>query len=138
MTLSAGSGRREGYEMKRILYVEDTRDNRELVCQMLEDLYVVETAIDGEEGLRKAEQDPPDLMLVDISLPVMDGLTLTRRIRKDDQLRKIPIVALTAHCMVGDREKAIEAGCDDFLSKPFRLSQLRQMVAQHLAAAGGN
>ncbi|MFN3198539.1 MAG: response regulator [Bradymonadia bacterium] len=120
--------------MKRILYVEDTRDNRELVCQMLDDLYQIETAIDGEEGLRKAQESPPDLMLIDISLPVMDGLTLTRRIRADAHLNQIPIVALTAHCMVGDREKALAAGCDDFLSKPFRMMQLRDMVADRLAA----
>lgn len=120
--------------MKRILYVEDTQDNRELVCQMLEDLYEVDTANDGEEGLEKARNQQPDLMLIDISLPVMDGLTLTRHIRGDDSLRDIPIVALTAHCMVGDREKALAAGCDEFLSKPFRMSQLRDMVAQRLAA----
>lgn len=121
--------------MKRILYIEDTPDNRDLVTQMLDDLYQVDTANNGEEGLNKARETRPDLILVDISLPVMDGLTVARHIRKDDAIKSTPVVALTAHCMVGDREKALAAGCDDFLAKPFRLAQLRNLVAEHLAGA---
>lgn len=117
---------------KRILYIEDAPDNRDLVTQILEGEYEVETAANGEEGLALARERRPDLILMDISLPVMDGLSCTRRIREDPSLRDIPVVALTAHCMVGDREKALAAGCDGFLSKPFRFAQLRATVAEFL------
>lgn len=122
--------------MKRVLYIEDMADNRDLVRQILEGLYEVHTAVDGEDGLRLAQEVRPDLIIMDISLPVMDGLTCTRQLRQDPRLRDIPVLALTAHCMVGDREKALAAGCDDFLSKPFRFAVLRGMVAQHLERTG--
>ncbi|MCK6573065.1 response regulator [Myxococcota bacterium] len=118
--------------MKKILYIEDTADNRDLVTQILEGMYDVRTAANGEQGLELARQFLPDVILMDISLPVMDGLTCTRLIREDTMLSDVPVVALTAHCMVGDREKALAAGCDDFLSKPFRFAQLRGVVAAML------
>lgn len=118
--------------MKKILYIEDTADNRDLVTQILEGMYDVRTAANGEQGLELARQFLPDVILMDISLPVMDGLTCTRLIREDARLSDVPVVALTAHCMVGDREKALAAGCDDFLSKPFRFAQLRGVVAAML------
>ncbi len=118
--------------MKKILYIEDTADNRDLVTQILEGMYDVRTAANGEQGLELARQFLPDVILMDISLPVMDGLTCTRLIREDAMLSDVPVVALTAHCMVGDREKALAAGCDDFLSKPFRFAQLRGVVAAML------
>ena len=112
----------------KLLYIEDMPDNRDLVTQIFEGVHEVHTAANGEDGLVLARTLVPDLILMDISLPVMDGLTCTRLIREDPTLRHVPVLALTAHCMVGDREKALEAGCDDFLSKPFRFIQLRQMV----------
>jgi CheY-like chemotaxis protein len=118
---------------KRILYIEDAPDNRDLVTQMLDALYEVDTAANGEEGLELARRRRPDLILMDVSLPVVDGLTCTRLIRQDPDLRDIPIIALTAHCMVGDRERALDAGCDGFLPKPFRLAELRSSVAELLA-----
>lgn len=118
--------------MKKILYIEDTADNRDLVTQILEGMYDVRTAANGEQGLELAREFRPDVILMDISLPVMDGLTCTRLIREDRLLGDVPVVALTAHCMVGDREKALAAGCDDFLSKPFRFAQLRGVVAAML------
>lgn len=118
--------------MKKILYIEDTADNRDLVTQILEGMYDVRTAANGEQGLELAREFHPDVILMDISLPVMDGLTCTRLIREDRVLGDVPVVALTAHCMVGDRERALAAGCDDFLSKPFRFAQLRGVVAAML------
>jgi two-component system cell cycle response regulator DivK len=118
--------------VKKILYIEDTADNRDLVTQILEGMYDVRTANNGEQGLELARDYQPDVILMDISLPVMDGLTCTRLIREDATLTDVPVVALTAHCMVGDREKALAAGCDEFLSKPFRFAQLRGVVAAML------
>jgi two-component system cell cycle response regulator DivK len=120
---------------KRILYIEDAPDNRDLVTQMLSGLYEIETATNGDEGLDAARLRRPDLILMDVSLPVVDGLSCTRIIRRDPLLRDIPVIALTAHCMVGDREKALAAGCDGFLSKPFRLAELRSTIAEFLARA---
>jgi CheY-like chemotaxis protein len=114
--------------MKRVLYVEDTADNRDLVAQILEGLYEVHTAVNGEEGLEKARALLPDVVLMDISLPVLDGLACTRVMRGDPALAHLPVLALTAHCMVGDRERALAAGCDEFMSKPFRFGQLRSAV----------
>ncbi len=115
--------------MKTILYIEDMPDNRDLVTQIFEGMHTVHTAVNGEEGLALARSLRPDIILMDISLPLMDGLTCTRHIRRDPDLAHVPVLALTAHCMVGDREKALEAGCDEFLSKPFRFAQIRQMVS---------
>ena len=119
--------------MKRVLYIEDTEDNRDLVTQILESVYEVHTAANGEDGLALAREVLPDVILMDISLPIMDGLACTRLIRDDPRLSRIPVIALTAHCMVGDRERALSAGCDEFLSKPFRFAQLRAVVAEVLA-----
>ena len=99
--------------MKKILVVEDVDLNRELIVQLLEDTYQVIEAVNGQEGLELAELERPDLILMDLSLPVMDGWEATRRLKAHDELRSIPIIALTAHAMVGDEEKALAAGCDD-------------------------
>jgi CheY-like chemotaxis protein len=104
--------------MKRILVVEDVEFNRDLLVQLLEDRFEVMTAEDGAEGIRRAEQDRPDLILMDLSLPVVDGWEAARRIKANDALRDIPIIALSAHAMTGDEEKALGSGCDDYLSKP--------------------
>ena len=104
--------------MKKILVVEDVELNRDLLTQLLEDAYEVITAADGAAGIALAEREHPDLILMDLSLPVIDGWEATRRIKANAALRSIPVIALTAHAMRGDAEKARECGCDDYLSKP--------------------
>lgn len=104
--------------MKKILVVEDVEFNRDLIVQLLEEDYEVVTAVDGDEGVRRAERDRPDLILMDLSLPVVDGWEATRRIKANETLRHIPIIALSAHAMVGDEERARQSGCDDYISKP--------------------
>ena len=104
--------------MKKILIVEDTEFNRDLLVQLLEDDYAISTAVDGAAGIAQAEAAHPDLILMDLSLPVMDGWEATRRLKADPALTHIPVIALTAHAMRGDEEKARAAGCDDYLSKP--------------------
>lgn len=119
----------------RILVVEDNADNRILITDVLDSMdYEVIIATDGEEGVRKASAERPDLILMDISLPQMDGLTATRRIKAMPELQHIPIIALTAHAMVGDRERALEAGCDDYVSKPIDLRELATKLTQYLQA----
>lgn len=104
--------------MKRILIVEDTELNRDLLVQLLEDDYEISTADDGAAGIAQAETVAPDLILMDLSLPVIDGWEATRRIKADPALKDIPVIALTAHAMQGDEAKARAAGCDDYVSKP--------------------
>ncbi len=118
--------------MKKILVVEDVDLNRELIVQLLEDTYQVIEAVNGQEGLELAELERPDLILMDLSLPVMDGWEATRRLKAHDELRSIPIIALTAHAMVGDEEKALAAGCDDYLVKPLDENQLFAKVTKFL------
>src|SRR4029453_18781556 len=104
--------------MQTILIVEDVEFNLDLLVQLLEDDYTILTASDGAAGIALAERTRPDLILMDLSLPVIDGWEATRRIKANALLRSIPIIALTAHAMSGDEEKAKAAGCDDYLSKP--------------------
>jgi len=104
--------------MKKILVVEDVELNQDLIVQLLEDNYEVLTAVDGAEGLQVAEREHPDLILMDLSLPVIDGWEATRRLKANAALKHIPIIALSAHAMMGDAEKALQSGCDDYLSKP--------------------
>jgi len=109
----------------RILVVEDNQDNMTLIVDVLISLdYEVLQAHDGVEGLQMAQQEVPDLILMDLSLPRMDGWTATRTIKDDKRLQHIPIIALTAHAMVGDKERSLEAGCDDYISKPINLQEL--------------
>lgn len=114
--------------MKKILVVEDVEFNRDLVVQLLEDDYQVVTAVDGVQGVEIAERERPDLILMDLSLPVVDGWEATRRIKADDRLRHTPVIALTAHAMPGDAERALRSGCDDYLSKPLHEDTLFQKV----------
>ena len=104
--------------MKTILIVEDVEFNLDLLVQLLEDDYAILTAADGAAGIELAERAHPDLILMDLSLPVIDGWEATRRLKAHAMLHHIPIIALTAHAMSGDEEKARAAGCDDYLSKP--------------------
>ena len=111
--------------MSTILIVEDNEMNRDMLSRRLERLgYKILIAVDGEMGLEVARKNVPDLILMDMSLPVVDGWEATRRLKADDVLSKIPVIALTAHAMASDREKAIEAGCDDYDTKPIELQRL--------------
>ena len=104
--------------MKKILIVEDVEFNLDLLVQLLEDDYSLLTARDGAAGLALAQREIPDLILMDMSLPVMDGWEATSRIKADPSLGHIPVIGLSAHAMNGDQAKALQAGCDDYLTKP--------------------
>jgi CheY-like chemotaxis protein len=111
--------------MARILLVEDNEMNRDMLSRRLERRgYEVIVAVDGEEGVVRAKADAPDLVLMDLSLPGIDGWEATRQLKAADETRSIPVLALTAHAMAGDREKALAAGCDDFDTKPVDLPRL--------------
>jgi CheY-like chemotaxis protein len=105
-------------QKKTILVVDDTDWNRDLLVQLLEEDYDILQAADGGEGVRMAEQRKPDLILMDLGMPVMDGWQATRAIKANEALKNIPIIAVTSHAMVGDEIEARKAGCDDYLSKP--------------------
>ena len=109
---------------KKILVVDDTEWNRDLLVQLLEDDYEVLQAVDGAEGVNKAEREKPDLILMDLGMPVMDGWEATRKIKANAELKHIPIIAVTSHAMVGDEIQAREAGCDDYLPKPIDENEL--------------
>jgi two-component system cell cycle response regulator DivK len=104
--------------MKKILIVEDVELNVDLLTQLLEDEYELIVAGDGAQGVALAEQEHPDLILMDISLPGMDGYEATRRMKANDGLKHIPVIGLSAHAMSGDADKALAVGCDDYLTKP--------------------
>ena len=111
--------------MKKILLVEDNEMNRDMLSRrLMRNGYEVLLAVDGEPAVRVATADMPDLVLMDMSLPVIDGWEATRRIKAVAATAHIPIIALTAHAMAGDREKAIAAGCDDYDTKPIELARL--------------
>jgi CheY-like chemotaxis protein len=111
--------------MTTILIVEDNEMNRDMLSRRLERKgYEVLLAVDGEMGLELARANTPDLVLMDMSLPVVDGWEATRRLKADDRLKHIPVIALTAHAMANDRDKALEAGCDDYDTKPIELPRL--------------
>ena len=118
--------------MKKVLVVEDVEFNKDLIVQLLEDTYEVLTAVDGAEGIRVATHEHPDLILMDLSLPVLDGWEATRHLKADVELRRIPIIALSAHAMKGDEEKALQSGCDDYLSKPLDADLLFAKLARFL------
>jgi two-component system cell cycle response regulator DivK len=114
---------------KRILIVEDNRDSRELVAKILTARgYVVLEAHDGIEALQMTESERPDLILMDISLPKIDGHEATRRLKSDEKLCAIPVIALTAHAMKGDREKAMTAGCSGYITKPINIRELPDQI----------
>jgi CheY-like chemotaxis protein len=109
----------------KLLLVEDNEMNRDMLSRrLLRRGYEIVMAVDGGQGVEMAGSELPDLILMDMSLPVIDGWEATRRIRAAEATRHIPIIGLTAHAMAGDREKAIEAGCDDYDTKPVELDRL--------------
>jgi two-component system, cell cycle response regulator DivK len=111
--------------MPKILLVEDNEMNRDMLSRRLRKKgFEIVLAVDGEQGVRLASADHPDLILMDMSLPVIDGWEATRRIKAAPETSRIPIIALTAHAMSDDRQKAIEAGCDDYDTKPIELPRL--------------
>ena len=111
--------------MPKILLVEDNELNRDMLSRRLERRgYDLVVAVDGENGVAMAGSEAPDLILMDMSLPILDGWEATRRIKADPLTRHIPIVALTAHAMSSDRDKALAAGCDDYDTKPIELARL--------------
>jgi CheY-like chemotaxis protein len=122
--------------MPKILLIEDNAMNRDMLSRRLaRGGYEVAIAEDGARGVAMAASDRPDLILMDMSLPVIDGWEATRRIKATPELRKIPIIALTAHAMATDREKALEAGCDNYDTKPIELQRLLGKIETLLAAA---
>ena len=115
-----------------VLVVEDNPDNMLLIQDVLQALdYTVIEAWDGESGVDAARAERPNLILMDLSLPRMDGWTAAKLIKEDPELAHIPIIALTAHAMVGDRERALEAGCDDYLAKPINLREFREKIKRY-------
>ena len=120
--------------MARILLVEDNEMNRDMLSRrLIRSGYEVSIAVDGQQGADMALSERPDLILMDLSLPVIDGWEATRRIRANDATQRIPVIALTAHAMAGDREKAMEAGCDDYDTKPVEITRLLAKIAALLA-----
>lgn len=115
--------------MTKILLVEDNEDNRDMLSRRLERKgFTVTLAVDGREGVDRATSELPDLILMDMSLPVMDGWEATKNLKSNSKTSHIPIIALTAHAMSSDREKAIEAGCDDYDTKPVDLQRLLDKI----------
>jgi CheY-like chemotaxis protein len=113
----------------KILLVEDNEMNRDMLSRRLQRRgYDVVIAVDGGQGLEMAQSETPDLILMDMSLPVLDGWEATRRLKAAPETSGIPIIALTAHAMSGDREKALEAGCDDYDTKPTELDRLLEKI----------
>lgn len=118
--------------MKKVLIVEDVQMNVDLLEQLLEDDYCLSFAANGGEGVEQAVAIRPDLILMDMSLPVMDGYEATRRIRQLPDLQSVVIIGLSAHAMSGDKEKALAAGCDDYLTKPVNEQLLFAKLEQYL------
>lgn len=117
-------------KMIKILLVEDNEDNRDMLSRRLERKgFEVSLAVDGQDGVDKAQQNLPDLILMDMSLPVMDGWEATQKLKNNSDTSAIPIIALTAHAMSSDRDKAIEAGCDDYDTKPVDFQRLLDKIA---------
>ena len=119
--------------MSLILLVEDNEMNRDMLKRRLERRdYTVVIAVDGVQGIEMAASEKPDLILMDMSLPEMDGWQATRELKANDELKHIPVIALTAHAMSGDREKAMEAGCDDYETKPIDFDRLLGKINQKI------
>ena len=124
--------------MAKILLVEDNEMNRDMLSRrLLRKGFEVVLAVDGAEGVALAKSAKPDLILMDVSLPVLDGLQATAQIKADPDCNKIPIIALTAHAMADDREKALAAGCDEYDTKPIDLPRLLDTIGRLLSGSAG-
>jgi CheY-like chemotaxis protein len=123
--------------MAKLLLVEDNEMNRDMLSRRLTRRgYQVAIAVDGAQGLAMAQSEKPDLVLMDMSLPVIDGWEATRRIKASADTKHLPVIGLTAHAMAGDREKALEAGCDDYDTKPIELERLVGKIEALLPTGG--
>jgi two-component system cell cycle response regulator DivK len=121
--------------MYRILYIEDNADNRNLVRRVLlasDYPFAVELAEDARTGIEMARSNPPDLILMDLSMPIMDGLTATQHLRQIEVLNGVPIIALTANVMRGDRERSLNAGCDGYIGKPIDVDKLPEEIMSYI------
>src|ERR1043165_8847643 len=125
--------------MAKLLLVEDNEMNRDMLSRRLRrNGYEVVTAVDGAEGVERARADGPDLILMDMSLPVLDGWTATQQLKADPATQGIPVIALTAHAMAGDQERALAAGCDDYDTKPVDLPKLLAKIDALLHSRGAS
>lgn len=123
----------------KILLVEDNEMNRDMLTKrLMRKGYEIIVAVDGEQGVALTNEQMPDIILMDMSLPILDGWDASSKIKSNDITKNIPIIALTAHAMTGDREKAIAAGCDDFETKPIEFTQLIEKIESWLAKAALN
>jgi two-component system, cell cycle response regulator DivK len=124
--------------MTKVLLVEDNEMNRDMLSRrLIRRGFEVVFAVNGKEGVALARSEKPDIILMDMSLPIMDGWEATRRVKADDVTRSVPVIGLTAHAMSGDREKAIEAGCDDYDTKPVEIDRLIGKIEKLIGAAKG-
>ena len=124
--------------MTKVLLVEDNEMNRDMLSRrLIRRGFEVVFAVNGKEGVDLARSEKPDIILMDMSLPVMDGWEATRCVKADNATRSVPVIGLTAHAMSGDREKAIEAGCDDYDTKPVEIDRLVEKIQRLLGAAKG-
>jgi two-component system cell cycle response regulator DivK len=124
--------------MAKVLLVEDNEMNRDMLSRrLIRRGFQVVFAMDGQQGVDLARSERPDIILMDMSLPIIDGWEATRRVKADEVTRSVPVIGLTAHAMAGDREKAIEAGCDDYDTKPVELDRLIGKIERLIGAAKG-
>ena len=126
----------EGGKMAKVLLIEDNEMNRDMLSRrLIRRGFQVVFAVDGQQGIDLARSERPDIILMDLGLPVIDGWEATRRVKADDATRGVPVIGLTAHAMTGDREKAIEAGCDDYDTKPVEFDRLLGKIERLLRTA---
>ena len=124
-------------QIRKVLLVEDNEMNRDMLSRRLQRQgYEIVMAVDGAQGVEMAKSEQPALILMDMSLPVMDGWEATKVIKANPETNQIPVIGLTAHAMAGDREKCLEAGCDDYDTKPVELQRLLQKMTQQLERTG--
>jgi CheY-like chemotaxis protein len=122
--------------MTKVLLVEDNEMNRDMLSRrLIRRGFQVVFAIDGQQGVDLARSEQPDIILMDMGLPVIDGWEATRRVKADNATRSVPVIGLTAHAMSGDREKSIEAGCDDYATKPVEFDRLMGKIERLIGAA---
>jgi two-component system, cell cycle response regulator DivK len=121
--------------MPRVLLVEDNEMNRDMLSRrLIRRGFEVSVATDGQQGVEMAVREPPDIILLDMSLPVLDGWETTRQLKASEDTQAIPVIALTAHAMAGDRDRALQAGCDDYDTKPIEFQRLLQKIDRLLLA----